>query len=252
MTDAAISASLEDYLEAIFHIVRKQRAAKPKDISRFLDVGSSSVTGALKALAARDLVNYAPYDIVTLTPEGEAAAREVVRRHESLREFFTKVLAAGPELAEEAACKMEHAIPPELVERVIRFVELVDTWPQGTPGLIEAFRASMNEPGVPSWSVDPDARGPDDVHIRSDAVDDDEAKPTTMADLEPGQRGSVTKVLSAGTLRRRLMDLGLISGTPVLMERSAPLGDPLEFLVKGTHLSLRRDEAAAVQVEIES
>ena len=67
MNEATLSASLEDYLEAIFHIVRKKRAARPKDISRYLDVGNSSVTGALKALKARRLVNYAPYDVVNLT-----------------------------------------------------------------------------------------------------------------------------------------------------------------------------------------
>lgn len=74
---------------------------------------------------------------------------------------------------------------------------------------------------------------------------------TTLADLKPGHRATITRVQGQGTLRRRLMDLGLISGTAVLMERSAPLGDPLEILVKGTHLSLRRDEAVAIQVDIE-
>lgn len=73
----------------------------------------------------------------------------------------------------------------------------------------------------------------------------------TLADLQPGQIAVVTRVQGEGALRRRLMDLGLISGTDVLMERSAPLGDPVEILVKGTHLSLRRDEASAVQVELE-
>ncbi len=76
-------------------------------------------------------------------------------------------------------------------------------------------------------------------------------EPSTLADLEPGQRGTITRVRGEGPLRRRLMDLGIITGTPVTMERSAPLGDPLEILVKGTHLSLRRQEAAAVQVKID-
>jgi ferrous iron transport protein A len=75
--------------------------------------------------------------------------------------------------------------------------------------------------------------------------------PISLADLEPGQKALITRVQGEGTLRRRLMDLGLISGTNVIMERSAPLGDPLEILVKGTHLSLRREEASAVQVDIE-
>jgi len=74
----------------------------------------------------------------------------------------------------------------------------------------------------------------------------------TLADLEPNQKAVITRIQGEGTLRRRLMDLGLLSGTDVTMERSAPLGDPIEVLVKGTHLSLRREEASAVQVDIVS
>ncbi len=66
----ALSASLEDYLEAIFHIVEAKGAAKPRDIVHELKIGASSVTAALKSLAAKDLVNYSPYDIVTLTKAG--------------------------------------------------------------------------------------------------------------------------------------------------------------------------------------
>jgi len=245
MTEATLSASLEDYLEAIFHIQRKKRAARPKDISQFLEVGNSSVTGALKALKARKLVNYAPYDVVTLTPTGEEAARDVVRRHESLREFFIKVLAADNELAEEAACKMEHAVPAELVERFVRFVEFLEMCPHGEPGLIEAFRNHLDNGCRP--------RCFDECRFDS-TLPTASGRPTsrhTLADLKPTQRATVIRVQGEGALRRRLMDLGIISGAPVTMERSAPLGDPIEVLVKETHLSLRREEAAAVQVVID-
>jgi DtxR family Mn-dependent transcriptional regulator len=248
MTEATLSASLEDYLEAIFHIQRKKQAARPKDISQFLEVGNSSVTGALKALKARKLVNYAPYDLVTLTPSGEEAARDVVRRHESLREFFIKVLAADSELAENAACKMEHAVPADLVDRFVRFVEFIEMCPHGGPGLLEGFRNHIENGCRPKCfdecrfeSSLPMSNGhPVGVEI------------TTLADLQPGQHATITRVQGEGPLRRRLMDLGIITGTPVTMERSAPLGDPLEILVKGTHLSLRREEATAVQVRIDN
>jgi DtxR family Mn-dependent transcriptional regulator len=252
MTEATLSASLEDYLEAIFHIIREKQAARPKDISRRLDVGNSSVTGALKALAARKLVNYAPYDIVTLTPNGEKVARDVVRRHESLREFFIKVLAADPELAESAACRMEHAVPSELVDRFIRFVEFVEMCPHSHPGLLEGFRHHL-EKGCRPTRFDTCDRGvelPLAVHDASGIHR--EKKMVTLANLEPGQKAVVSRVQGKGALRRRLMDLGLISGTEVTMERTAPLGDPLEILVKGTHLSLRREEASAVQVELDA
>jgi DtxR family Mn-dependent transcriptional regulator len=246
MSEAALSASLEDYLEAIFHIVREKQAARPKDIASRLEVGNSSVTGALKALAARELVNYAPYDVVTLTPSGEEAARDVVRRHESLREFFLKVLAADPELAEEAACRMEHAVPGELVDRFVRFVEFVEMCPKGGPGLLEGFRTHI-EKGCRPQCFD---ECPIDVDpVESIRVPNEDRAPCTIADLAPGQTATITRVQGAGTLRRRLMDLGLLAGTPITLERAAPLGDPLEILVKRTHLSLRREEANAVEVE---
>jgi DtxR family Mn-dependent transcriptional regulator len=126
----ALSASLEDYLEAIYHIAHHKGAARPKDIAVRLGVNSSSVTGALRALADRQLVNYAPYDIVTLTPEGEVVAGDVVRRHRALKDFFVKVLSVDEELAEEGACKMEHEIPRPILERFIKFVEFIDSCPR--------------------------------------------------------------------------------------------------------------------------
>jgi DtxR family Mn-dependent transcriptional regulator len=247
MTEATLSASLEDYLEAIFHIVREKQAARPKDISKFLDVGNSSVTGALRALKARNLVNYAPYDVVTLTPSGEKVARDVVRRHETLREFFIKVLAADTELADDAACRMEHAVPPDLLDRLVRFVEFIEMCPHGGPGLLEGFRHHLDSGCRPTCFDECRFEST----LPSTGPENTQRETTTLADLQPGQKATITRVAGQGTLRRRLMDLGLISGTAVIMERSAPLGDPLEVLVKGTHLSLRRDEAVAIQVDIE-
>src|SRR5215813_4938256 len=105
---ATLSASLEDYLKAIFQIIAVKQAARARDISLRLGVSNSSVTGALRTLADRGLVNYAPYDIVTLTALGQSAAKDVVRRQEALRDFFTKVLNVDRETADVGACKMEH------------------------------------------------------------------------------------------------------------------------------------------------
>ena len=135
----ALSASLEDYLEAIYHIAHRKGAARPKDIADRLGVNSSSVTGALRTLAERKLVNYAPYDIVTLTAEGELVAGDVVRRHQALKEFFVKVLAVDEQLAEEGACKMEHEIPRPILERFITFVDFIELCPRGGKRFTEGF-----------------------------------------------------------------------------------------------------------------
>lgn len=118
-----LSASLEDYLEAIYHIEKRKQAARAKDIGASLNVKGSSVTGALQALAERKLVNYAPYDVITLTGKGRSLARDVVSRHQVLRKFFVDVLDVEEEVAEKAACGMEHSVPRRIFERLIRFVE---------------------------------------------------------------------------------------------------------------------------------
>lgn len=139
MADAKdLSASLEDYLEAIYHIIEEKQAAKAKDIAVKLAVNSSSVTGALKALAKRELVNYAPYDLITLTPAGEDAAKEVIKRHKALYNFFVSVLSVDESEAEETACKLEHEIPPSILRRLIAFVKFVDKCPIGGATWVES------------------------------------------------------------------------------------------------------------------
>ena len=71
-----------------------------------------------------------------------------------------------------------------------------------------------------------------------------------LSELEPGEKGTIVKVQGSGALRRRLLDMGLIRGAEIEMVRKSPLGDPLEFLVKGYNLSLRKKECENVYVEV--
>ena len=71
----------------------------------------------------------------------------------------------------------------------------------------------------------------------------------TLAELGPGDRARVTKVAGDVDAARRLMDMGLIRGTPVEVVRRAPLGDPIEVKLRGFMLTLRRSEAEHITVE---
>ena len=73
----------------------------------------------------------------------------------------------------------------------------------------------------------------------------------TLDQLKPGQQAVITAVEHEGPLAQRLMALGLLQGTPVGMLRRALGGDPLEISVMGYALSLRRDEARKIEIEIE-
>jgi len=71
----------------------------------------------------------------------------------------------------------------------------------------------------------------------------------TLADLKPGQSGKILKIRIVGSLKRRLMDMGIIAGTSVRVEKVAPLGDPIEVHIKGYQLSLRKGEADKIEME---
>ena len=126
-----LTASQEDYLEAIYHISAKKMAARAKDISLYLDVRASSVTGALRTLGKMGLVNYAPYDLITLTKKGRGFAKEIVRRHKALEHFLVHVLGVEPKEADEAACRMEHSVPKTIVDRLVCYAEYVEKCPKG-------------------------------------------------------------------------------------------------------------------------
>lgn len=140
-----LSASLEDYLEAIYHISESKQAARAKDISDRLGVNKSSVTGALKSLSSKGLVNYAPYDIITLTPEGKARAEQIALQHEVFRKFLVEVLGIEEPEAESNACRVEHALTAEVLERLRRFMEFLEHTPCGPREFVNRFRQYLED-----------------------------------------------------------------------------------------------------------
>lgn len=72
----------------------------------------------------------------------------------------------------------------------------------------------------------------------------------TLKDLKPGQLGKVTSIGTTGPMKRRVMDMGVTPGTEVKVIKVAPLGDPIEINIRGYELSLRKEEAAQVRVEL--
>lgn len=120
-----LSASLEDYLEAILNLSVGDNVARSKDIAESLKVSRASVTGALRTLAEKKLVNYKPYGFATLTEEGKRQGQRVARKHNIIKSFFTEVLGVDGSVAQSAACKAEHALGPQIVGKLLQFIEFV-------------------------------------------------------------------------------------------------------------------------------
>jgi len=73
-----------------------------------------------------------------------------------------------------------------------------------------------------------------------------------LSELSAGQEASILEISGERSFRRRLLELGLLPGTPLRLLRVAPLGDPLELSVRGTCLSIRKREAAQIQITQEA
>ena len=121
-----LSESLEDYLEAIYLLAKQDKVARSKDIADKLNVAKSSVTGALRQLADRELINYKPYGYITLTEKGKEVAQWVSKKHGIIEAFLVEVLAVSPDLAEVAACKVEHAFGQDIISKILLFQDFLE------------------------------------------------------------------------------------------------------------------------------
>lgn len=120
-----LSVSLEDYMEEIYNQVLKSGQAKVTAISEVLNVKKASVTGALNILSDKKLIIYTPYSPITLTPEGEKIAKNILKKHEDISKFFIEVLNIPEKEAKETACKMEHIVSEKLFNNMNKLREFV-------------------------------------------------------------------------------------------------------------------------------
>lgn len=236
---APISSPLEDYLETIYLLVQEHGFARVRDIARARDVKAATVSVALRKLADAGLADYERREYTRLTPKGERAARRILARHRLLTRFFEEVLRMSPGAANQQACAMEHVLTDEAADRMVRFFEFLGS----CPSVAETFRRCPL--GVPAADgAAPTASTPECPECGARA----EADWTSVADLRPGESGTVTQISATGAIRQRLLDMGLLPETEIGLERSGPGGDPLWIRCQGARLALRRSEAGRIRI----
>jgi DtxR family Mn-dependent transcriptional regulator len=138
-TKERLSESLEDYLEAILDLEKNHKVARVKDIADKMGVLRGSVTGALKTMAQKGLINYEPYSFITLTKKGSVIATEITRRHNVIKEFLQNVLLLDADRAEENACRMEHAMDKTATDRLVQFIDYIYQCPRTGDDWVQAF-----------------------------------------------------------------------------------------------------------------
>jgi DtxR family Mn-dependent transcriptional regulator len=139
MSQADVTAIQEDYLETILVLQSENGTARLTSMARHLGLSKSTVSTTLQILRKHGLVVYEPYKTIALTASGTKIARQVLRRHQALRRFLVDVLLVDEEMADETACKIEHCVPKQVLDRIVAFTEFVEECPHSEKGWLDGF-----------------------------------------------------------------------------------------------------------------
>jgi DtxR family transcriptional regulator, Mn-dependent transcriptional regulator len=120
-----LTPSIEDYLEAIYVLDQKERGVRSVDVADRLQVAKPSVNRALKSLVEGGLIEQQRYSVIYLTKQGKEQARKILHRHTVIKRFLTDVLGLDEQRADEEACKIEHVVCEDTVNRLSDHVDRI-------------------------------------------------------------------------------------------------------------------------------
>lgn len=217
-----LSESMEDYLEAIFRLIKENGSARVTDIAEQLGIAASSVNQGLKKLNQEGLIEQEKYGPIKLTKSGVQTAEKINCKHQILYLFLNKTLGVSAETADQDACSIEHALSQESFEKMTDYL-IKNNYLEDENC---AFKFIENK---------------EEAKMAADKV--------MLDNIKVGAKAEVIKIESKGRLKRKLMDMGLNRGARVEVKGKAPMGDPIEIKVRGYSLSLRQTEAAEILVK---
>jgi DtxR family Mn-dependent transcriptional regulator len=234
---------MEDYLEVIYHLEQESRIARVRDIAKRLGVKMSSVSSALKILGTRGLIRYDPHQFITLTDKGILRAKEIVRKHEILKRFLATVLRINDNVAEDNACRIEHYLDPEVIDKLIRFLEFVQTCPVDQSRWMEINAESCHD----CLLCLEEAR----KRIQDRAIAQQVALEggMTLAEAAPGTRVVVQQIEALGEFRENLGQEGLTEGVTIEIESVKESSRDLNLNINGYHVTMNKNDALKIFVK---
>ncbi len=151
MNEENVSNQAEEYLEAIYRLENKIGSARTMDLSRELGVVPGSITNTIENLEKKGLVTHEPYHGVKLTDSGRKIASLILRRHRLAERLLTDFLHLDWSEVHDPACKLEHAITPEILKPLEKALGHPKKCPHGNPiptgcgGIIEEPTVALSE-----------------------------------------------------------------------------------------------------------
>ncbi|MGD9817773.1 MAG: metal-dependent transcriptional regulator [Desulfomonilaceae bacterium] len=238
-----LTSAMEDYLEAIYHLEQERRIARVRDIAQRLNVRMSSVSAALKTLGSRGLIKYDPHQFITLTPKGLSRAKEIVRNHEILKRFLTRILQIEESTSEDNACRIEHHLDPEVIEKLIRFVEMVELCPVEHIKRFEKYNKTC-ENCVPCLE-----EAMKKLNTRTQAQKDAMEAGLTLSEANQGDQLLVGSIFGTKDFREILSNDGIKIGAMVILEKLDPAAEFITLNINGYHVTISKKDAKKIFVK---
>jgi DtxR family Mn-dependent transcriptional regulator len=214
----SISSHAEEYLEAIYRLERKGGFARTMELARKLEVVPGSVTNTIESLEERGLVIHEPYKGVRLTEKGQRLASIVLRRHRLAERLLTDILHMDWSQVHEAACKLEHALSPEIIRPLEKVLRHPKTCPHGNP-----------------------------IPTKCGGIF--EEKTEALSELDVKMRGIISKIVEEKTeVLQQIQRLGLTPGKNIEVEERLPTG-PLTVRLGDESLRLNHELASIIYVK---
>lgn len=197
--EQTLTISAQDYLKHIFELTEAGGPASTNDLALRLGVRPASVTGMVQKLASSEppLVDYQKHQGVTLTPEGEHAALEVLRHHRLLESWLVQSLGYTWDEVHDEACRLEHVISEDFEARIAAALGHPTRDPHGDP--------------IPSADL---------------VMPDDDLTP--LSALRPPQQAFIRRVIGEEpAFLRHLEELGLVPGSKIAIHSHSPFDNNL-------------------------
>ena len=185
-----VSNQAEEYLEAIYRLESKVGFARTMDLSRKLGVVPGSITNTVENLEKKGLVIHEPYKGVKLTDNGRKIAFNILRRHRLAERLLTDILHLDWSEVHDPACKLEHALSPEILKPLEKALGHPKRCPHGNPiptncgGIFEEETVALTE-------FDTKTNG---VIVKITEEKAEMLKQITKLKLKPGEKIQIEKV----------------------------------------------------------
>ncbi len=228
---AELTPRAQDYLRIIYELSSREGKVRPVTLSEALGVRMPTALQMVRSLASQGLVTYERHGEIELTEKGRDIAKELQKRHDLLLKFLTKYLGVGEEVAERDSCGIEHYLSEETYERLVKFIEFMESCPHGLPRWLEGFHFYLR------WGKRPVMQAEEEAVI---------VPLRKLWELEPGEAGKIVMIHADPDTRLRLAEDGLIVGNSVFVQGKE--GEILQLIVTGRQLRIGKDEALSIAV----